>query len=393
MFSLIITIISIALVAALALATLYYGGSSFNKGDAQSRATQVVVQGQQLLAAADLFYADNQRWPASMDELVEKSYLKQVPSVTAAAGPALTATAHAAATTWTMPSPGRPTFMLATSVREDTCKLVNLKVRGDNGILAKAYTSLGSQCYGGSTDALKVVVTKDSAGLSPVLPASEVVTGAIPSPATVTAWLAAPVSTSGVANTPTPPSISAESGGDFGTLPDANTVRTLAFTIKNTSTAPLELTYASIDGQAFGAAGTTCAPVEGDPVVETPASIWFSGGPWQVGAGQTCSFTVSTKGSNLTGSVSSALRVGVKNGTTLTWDITATAPAASYIVYRYSQPWPGPTPEQAAETMWRTLFPNSNFQYASCGDISKPNGVCWVYADGGNADYAWVKSN
>ena len=32
MFSLIITIISIALVAALALATLYYGGGAFNKG-------------------------------------------------------------------------------------------------------------------------------------------------------------------------------------------------------------------------------------------------------------------------------------------------------------------------------------------------------------------------
>ena len=38
MFSLIITIISVALVAALALATLYYGGDAFNEGRPKAEA-------------------------------------------------------------------------------------------------------------------------------------------------------------------------------------------------------------------------------------------------------------------------------------------------------------------------------------------------------------------
>ena len=41
MFSLIITIISIALVAALALATIYYGGSAFNKSSATATASKL----------------------------------------------------------------------------------------------------------------------------------------------------------------------------------------------------------------------------------------------------------------------------------------------------------------------------------------------------------------
>lgn len=76
MFSLIITIISIALVAALAVATLYFGGDAMSKGDASARATQIVTQGQQVLSAADLFRADKGRWPNSLEELVAGSYLK-----------------------------------------------------------------------------------------------------------------------------------------------------------------------------------------------------------------------------------------------------------------------------------------------------------------------------
>jgi hypothetical protein len=58
MFSLIITIISIALVAALALATLYYGGSAFNKGSAEANASKIINEGQQINGAVQLFRAD-----------------------------------------------------------------------------------------------------------------------------------------------------------------------------------------------------------------------------------------------------------------------------------------------------------------------------------------------
>lgn len=44
MFSLIITIISIALVAALALATLYYGGDAFRDGHAAAQASKLKAQ-------------------------------------------------------------------------------------------------------------------------------------------------------------------------------------------------------------------------------------------------------------------------------------------------------------------------------------------------------------
>ena len=43
MFSLIITIISIALVAALAVATIYYGGDAFNQGTTKAKASTIVM--------------------------------------------------------------------------------------------------------------------------------------------------------------------------------------------------------------------------------------------------------------------------------------------------------------------------------------------------------------
>jgi Tfp pilus assembly protein PilN len=53
-FSLLITIISIALVAALALAALYYGGSAFNKGSAAAQSTQLLNESQQLLRGGEM---------------------------------------------------------------------------------------------------------------------------------------------------------------------------------------------------------------------------------------------------------------------------------------------------------------------------------------------------
>ncbi len=58
MFSLIITIISIALVAALALATLYYGGDAFNRGSAGAAAARLINEGQQVNGAVAIYKAD-----------------------------------------------------------------------------------------------------------------------------------------------------------------------------------------------------------------------------------------------------------------------------------------------------------------------------------------------
>jgi hypothetical protein len=91
MFSLIITIISIALVAALAVATIYYGGSAFTQGTAKASASAFVAAGQQVNGALTLFANDNGgARAANVAALVSGNYLAAAPSVS---GIALTTTA------------------------------------------------------------------------------------------------------------------------------------------------------------------------------------------------------------------------------------------------------------------------------------------------------------
>ena len=59
MANLIITIISIALVAVAALMGAYYGGTAFSSGQAKSLASTLVSQGQQIAAAWAIQTADN----------------------------------------------------------------------------------------------------------------------------------------------------------------------------------------------------------------------------------------------------------------------------------------------------------------------------------------------
>lgn len=59
MSNLIITIISIALVAVAALVGVYYGGQAFHSSQAKGRANALVSQVQQYLAAANLYLLDN----------------------------------------------------------------------------------------------------------------------------------------------------------------------------------------------------------------------------------------------------------------------------------------------------------------------------------------------
>lgn len=82
MFSLIITIISIALVAALALATLYYGGSAFNRGSAGAEAARLINEGQQVNGAVTIARADAAAGGTAVTTwggLVSGNYLAQLP--------------------------------------------------------------------------------------------------------------------------------------------------------------------------------------------------------------------------------------------------------------------------------------------------------------------------
>jgi hypothetical protein len=82
MFSLIITLVSIALVAALALTTIYYGGAAYREHGSNSAAAKIVLEGQQISAAIDIFRTTNDgNFPESMAALTfEKKFLSSVPN-------------------------------------------------------------------------------------------------------------------------------------------------------------------------------------------------------------------------------------------------------------------------------------------------------------------------
>jgi type II secretory pathway pseudopilin PulG len=84
MFSLIITIISIALVAALAVATIYYGGTAFTTGSTKAQAAGLVSSAQQIAGAEVLYFNDFQTLDTAsgFPTLIAKGYLTAVPAGT-----------------------------------------------------------------------------------------------------------------------------------------------------------------------------------------------------------------------------------------------------------------------------------------------------------------------
>lgn len=80
MFSLIITLISVALVALLSLATIYYGSDSFFKAGEKATASRLTAEAEQLRTAIQMFVVDNNRLPANLQELVDQEYLKDPPA-------------------------------------------------------------------------------------------------------------------------------------------------------------------------------------------------------------------------------------------------------------------------------------------------------------------------
>lgn len=92
MFSLIITIISIALVVALVAATMYYGGSALNQGTVKADAAGFVAGAQQISAALSMHELDGKGNPVAIDDstntmydyidlLISNNYLATVPVV------------------------------------------------------------------------------------------------------------------------------------------------------------------------------------------------------------------------------------------------------------------------------------------------------------------------
>lgn len=177
MFSLITVIVSVVLVVALLMVTMYHGGDTLEKSRADARAAEIIQQGQQLTGAAVIYNAQTGSWPQSIQVLLDEGYLKNLPGVQLAAIQPkfeLISSAYAADIAyWEMPLAGQPTFKLSLPVPELDCRAINKHVRGDDGILTKATREKSAQCYG-DNGALTVVVNADGSSLDGALPSDSI---------------------------------------------------------------------------------------------------------------------------------------------------------------------------------------------------------------------------
>lgn len=114
MFSLIIVIISIALVAAIAIATLWYGGTQFSQGQNKAIAARVLNEGSQLLGATRIYQADHgNALPNSVQDLVNAEYLRNIEGLQ---------------TEWSMTTD----YFVTSSVPYELCQEINRQIGVDS---------------------------------------------------------------------------------------------------------------------------------------------------------------------------------------------------------------------------------------------------------------------
>ena len=184
--------------AALALATIYYGGSAFNKSAASSNASKILTQAQQILGADRLYRLDHDgQVPPNMEALVTGGYLKSIPVASLDSK----FQAVAATTSWTQILTASGTaYALSGSnlIDEESCKELNRQTLGQNGVLKEIYTGYQTQCYGPATQSLSILVITDPLNTTSdasILPNTPTInTGSNIAPA---AWLVSPDSTGG----------------------------------------------------------------------------------------------------------------------------------------------------------------------------------------------------
>ncbi len=75
MSNLIVTVIAIALVGAMTLAAVYYGGSAWMGSQAQADASTISNEAMQVEGAVSVFHGEVGRYPSDMSELVAREYL------------------------------------------------------------------------------------------------------------------------------------------------------------------------------------------------------------------------------------------------------------------------------------------------------------------------------
>ena len=141
MFSLIVTVISIALVAALAIATLYFGGEAFNQGTLEAKASTVVNQAQQIDGANTIYRTDEGSYAGNLSNDLVSDYLGSTPAVDDSIS--------TSATGWTVAGTGDRTVILD-SVVDGVCDKIDEQVgldptatTGDEAAVATAEVPYG----------------------------------------------------------------------------------------------------------------------------------------------------------------------------------------------------------------------------------------------------------
>jgi hypothetical protein len=145
MFSLIVTVIAIALVVALAIATIYYGGAASKSYTSKAAANALVNQAAQIGAAGVLATTHGVAWPSSAPSFSDP-YLKSMPVPPKAAYASDTPSGN----DWAYLVPGSIPFGVKDKVRKDVCFAIN-QSKGFIGIPAAWDKTSPFQCFGRGT--------------------------------------------------------------------------------------------------------------------------------------------------------------------------------------------------------------------------------------------------
>lgn len=149
MFSLIIVLVSIALVVLLVAATIYYGGSASANAQARTSAATLINQGSQINAAGTLAVSQGTGWPGASPAFGEP-YLKSMPVPPKSAYADQSETPSSAHWTYYV-DPADPSsahhFVLKNKISAEVCMAVN-RAQGVIGIPAVWDGTTLIQCFG-----------------------------------------------------------------------------------------------------------------------------------------------------------------------------------------------------------------------------------------------------
>lgn len=144
MFSLITTIISIALAVGVTGATMYYL-SGTDDASATIAAAELLTQSEQIAAAIDMRAFQEKGELSDLNALVTGKYLMQVPlppEYAFVSGESSTAD-------WQVPQANqRPVVLVSNKIKESVCAAFNNKMLSDASIPAQANPALRIQCFG-----------------------------------------------------------------------------------------------------------------------------------------------------------------------------------------------------------------------------------------------------